>query len=159
MASDTSTNDPRDLFFSREIAAPRAAVWRCWTEPDLITQWFTPAPWSTLRAEVDLRPGGTNVVVMRSPEGTEHEHRGVYLEVVPGERLVFTDAFRSAWEPSDKPFMVGIIALADAGPGRTLYKAQVRHWTMEERARHEAMGFQEGWGKAADQLEAAARRL
>jgi uncharacterized protein YndB with AHSA1/START domain len=154
-----SPGDPRDLVFERILDAPRPAVWRCWTEPALLTRWFTPAPWSTVDAEVDLRPGGSNVVTMRSPEGQLSTHRGVYLEVVPGERLVFTDAFRTAWEPSAKPFMVGIVTLEDAGPGRTRYHALVRHWTMEDHDAHLAMGFQEGWGKAADQLVEVARSL
>ncbi len=159
MSKDT-TEDPRDLVFERVLDAPRRAVWRCWTEPDLITRWFTPAPWSTLRAEIDLRPGGAHTVTMRSPEGHEFAHRGVYLDVVPDQRLVFTDAFRGAgWEPADKPFMVGIITLSDAGEGRTRYHALVRHWTMEDRDAHLARGFHEGWGKAAEQLEATARSL
>lgn len=157
--TEETPDDQRDLVFERVLEAPREAVWRCWTDPNLLTRWFTPAPWSTTRAEVDLRPGGSNAVTMRSPEGQETTHRGVYLEVVPNERLVFTDAFRSAWQPSDKPFVVGIISLADDGPGRTYYRALVRHWTTADRDAHLAMGFHEGWGKAAEQLEATARSL
>ncbi len=96
---------------------------------------------------------------MRGPTGEEHVHRGLYLDVVPTERLVFTDAFVSAWEPSTEAFMVGTVTMADAGDGRTLYTAAVRHWSAEARARHEAMGFYEGWGKATDQLEELARKI
>ncbi|MHB2167771.1 SRPBCC family protein [Alsobacter sp. R-9] len=159
MSTAPSAGDDRDLVFSRVIDAPRAAVWRCWTEPELMKRWFTPAPWQTIHAEVDLRPGGTNRVVMRGPDGTEAPHTGVYLEVVPERKLVFTDAFSEAWAPSGKPFMVGIITLEDTGDGRTLYHALVRHWTLEDRDGHLAMGFHEGWGKAAEQLEATARSL
>lgn len=159
MTTDTETDDVRDLLFRRDLDAPRDKVWRCWTEPELMMRWFTPSPWTTVHAEVDLRPGGASVVVMRGPDGDEHVHRGLYLEVVPGERLVFTDAFRSAWEPSEKPFMTGIVTLADAGPGRTRYTARVRHWTMADREAHEAMGFHAGWGKAAEQLETTARSI
>ncbi len=151
--------DPRDLHLTRDLDAPRANVWRCWTEPELMKRWFTPVPWSTTHAEIDLRPGGSNLVVMRGPDGEEQTHRGVYLEVVPGERLVMTDAFRSAWEPSERPFMTAIVTLADAGQGRTRYTARVRHWTLEDRQAHESMGFHAGWGKAAEQLEAVARSL
>ena len=149
----------RELVLSRVLRAPREKLYRCWTEPALITQWFTPPPYTTPSAEVDVRPGGSSVITMRSPEGQEFPNRGVYLEVVPNERLVFTDAFTRAWEPSDKPFMTGILTFEDAGEGLTRYTARVRHWTVADREAHEKMGFHQGWGIATDQLEALAQRL
>ena len=65
-------------------------------EPELLKQWFCPKPWRAEVAKMDLRPGGSSLIVMRSPEGQEFPNRGVYLEVVPNERLVFTDAFTEA---------------------------------------------------------------
>lgn len=153
----TSTTD-RELTITRLIPLPRRALWRCWTEPELIMQWFTPKPWKTVGAETDLRPGGSSVITMESPEGQQFPNRGVYLDVVDQERLVFTDAFVSAWEPSEKPFMVGTITFADEAGG-TRYTAVVRHWSVEDRDRHEAMGFHEGWGKATDQLVELAATL
>ena len=97
-------------------------------------------------------------MIFRGPDGEEFPNHGVYLEVVPGERLVFTDAFTAGWVPSAKPFMTGIISFADE-QGGTRYTARVRHWSAEDRARHEEMGFHEGWGRAADQLAAVARSL
>jgi uncharacterized protein YndB with AHSA1/START domain len=155
--ADTSVSD-RELMLTRLIPAPRHKLWRAWTEPALICQWFTPAPWSTVAAEVDLRPGGASVVTMRSPEGQEFPNRGIYLEVVPNERLVFTDAYTRAWEPSDKPFMTGILTFEDEGGG-TRYTARVRHWSVADREAHEKMGFHEGWGKATDQLAALVATL
>jgi uncharacterized protein YndB with AHSA1/START domain len=143
----------------RVLDAPRMAVWRCWTEPELIKQWFTPKPWQTVGAEVDVRPGGTSLITMRSPEGKDFANPGVYLEVVPGEKLVFTDAFTSAWQPSGKAFMVGEIELSDAPDGKTHYVARARHWCAEDRKSHEDMGFHDGWNAAADQLEALAQTL
>jgi uncharacterized protein YndB with AHSA1/START domain len=152
------TDASHDLTFERLIEAPRAVLWRCWTEPELIRQWFTPRPWTTPVVEVDVRPGGSSYMLFRGPEGEEFPNRGVYLEVVPGERLVFTDAYTEAWQPSAKPFMTAIVTFADEAGG-TRYTARVRHWSEEDRAQHEAMGFHEGWGKAADQLAALARSL
>lgn len=107
--------------------------------------------------ELDVRPGGSSFILMRGPDGEEFPNRGVYLEVVPNARLVFTDAYvNSAWEPAEKPFMTGIITFADEGAG-TRYTARVRHWSAGDRATHEQMGFHEGWGKATDQLEALLR--
>ena len=153
------TSGTFDLVIERILDVPRHLVWRCWTEPELMVKWFTPAPWSTVRVERDLRPGGSSLVVMRSPEGQEFPNPGVYLEVVPNEKLVFTDAYTSAWVPSAKPFMTAILTFADAGPGKTKYTACARHWTGEDREKHEQMGFHPGWNKAADQLVALAMTL
>jgi uncharacterized protein YndB with AHSA1/START domain len=140
------------------IDAPRAVLWRCWTEPELLKQWFCPLPWKVTRAELDLRPGGSSLIVMSGPDGEEMPNRGVYLEVVPQQRLVFTDAFTSAWVPSQRAFMVGFVTMEDEGSG-TRYIAGARHWSADDRAQHEAMGFHEGWGKATDQLAALAKTL
>jgi uncharacterized protein YndB with AHSA1/START domain len=148
-----------DLILTRIINAPRAAVFRCWTEPELLKQWFTPRPYTTPVVETDVRPGGANYILMRSPEGQEIPNRGVYLDVVKNERLVFTDAYTKAWEPSGKPFMTVVLTFEDAGAGKTKYTAVVRHWSEADREAHEKMGFHDGWGKATDQLEAVARTL
>ncbi|MDP3169751.1 MAG: SRPBCC family protein [Polaromonas sp.] len=145
-----STPD-RELLLTRLIDAPPEKVFQAWTDPALIVQWFTPKPWETVRAETDVRPGGSSLIVMRGPDGTEFPNRGVYLEVVPNKRLVFTDAFTEAWTPSEKPFMTGVLTFEDEG-GKTRYTARVLHWTVADREAHEKMGFHEGWGKATEQL-------
>ena len=133
-------------------------LYRCWTEPELIKQAFAPKPWTTPSAKVDVRPGGGSEITMRSPEGQEFPNKGQYLEVVPGKKLVFTDAFTEAWVPSEKPFFTGILTFADEG-GKTRYIARARHWTAEDMEAHEKMGFHTGWGIAANQLEALAKTL
>jgi uncharacterized protein YndB with AHSA1/START domain len=115
-------------------------------------------PWTTPIAETDVRPGGSSLIVMRSPEGNDFPNRGVYLEVVKNERLVFTDAYVSAWEPSEKPFMTVALTFEDAD-GATRYTARVLHWTVADRETHEKMGFHEGWGKCAEQLEAVTQKM
>ena len=152
------TDATHELSLTRFIAAPRAVVWRCWTEPDLLKQWFTPRPWTTPVVEIDVRPGGANYFLFQGPNGEEFPNRGVYLDVVPEERLVFTDAYVAAWVPSAEPFMTATITLSDEAGG-TRYEARVRHWTEEAMKRHEDMGFHAGWGKATDQLEELAKRL
>jgi uncharacterized protein YndB with AHSA1/START domain len=154
--SEPGTNPDRDLVLTRIIDVPRDRLYRAWTEPDLLKQWFAPKPYTTPVAELDVRPGGASRTVMRGPDGTEMPNRGVYLEVVPNERLVFTDGYVSAWEPSQKPFMTVILAFDDLGDGRTRYTATVRHWTAEDREAHEKMGFHQGWGICTDQLAALA---
>ena len=147
------TPTDRDRVLSRIIDAPPAAVYRAWTDPALLCRWFTPPPFVTESADLDVRPGGTNLVVMRGPDGTKMPTRGTYLEVVENERLVFTDAFVAAWDPAEKPFMTVILTFEDLG-GKTKYTALVRHWTVADRKAHENMGFHKGWGIATDQLAA-----
>ena len=91
--------------------------------------------------------------LMRSPEGNDFANRGVYLEVVKNERLVFTDAYTRAWEPSAKPFMTVVLTFEDQG-GKTKYTARVRHWSAADREAHEKMGFHTGWAQCAEQLAA-----
>ena len=148
MNEQESTNELSPV---RMIDAPPEKVFRAWTEPELLKQWFTPHPWTVASAQLDVRPGGSNTIVMRSPEGKEFSNRGVYLDVEMNKRIVFTDAYTEAWVPSEKPFMTGIITFEDEG-GKTRYTARVRHWSAEDRKKHEEMGFHEGWSKATDQL-------
>jgi uncharacterized protein YndB with AHSA1/START domain len=142
-----------ELVLTRIVDAPREKLYRCWIEPALLKQWFVPKPWAI------AHPGGSCLVVMRSPEGQEFPNPGIYLEVVENERLVFTDAYTKAWEPSAKPFMTAIVTFEDIGGGKTRYTARAHHWTEEDRATHEKMGFHEGWGKCADQLAELAATL
>ncbi|MFB2549901.1 SRPBCC family protein [Ensifer soli] len=157
MSEPTPSND-RELVLTRLIDAPREALYRCWTEPDLLKQWFVPAPWSIASVAVDPRVGGTSRVVMRSPEGQDFPNEGVYLEVVENERLVFTDAYTAGWVPTDKPFFTGIVTFEEED-GKTRYTARARHWKVEDARAHAEMGFHEGWGICADQLAALAKTL
>ena len=155
---DVSPEHANELVLARRLDASPDAVFRCWAEPELMKRWFTPPPWRTTHVETDLRPGGASLVVMEGPNGERVENRGVYLAVEPGRRLVFTDAFTCAWVPSGKAFMVAEATFEPDGDGAR-YVARVRHWSAEDKAAHEAMGFHAGWGAVAEQLEAVARTL
>jgi len=148
--------DPQlDLVFERLVDLPPELIWRAWTTPGLITQWFTPAPWKTVACELDLRPGGRFLTVMQSPEGEDFPMEGCYLEVVPKERLVWTNALGAEYRPAvtagHAPCITAIISLTPHGSG-TRYTAMALHQDAAARDAHAAMGFQEGWGKALDQL-------
>lgn len=151
--------DDRELVLTRVIDAPAANLFRAWTEPELMVQWFAPKPWTTRKAEVDLRPGGGNLIIMADPEGNEYPNAGIYLEVEPGKKLVFTDAYTAGWVPSAKPFFTAILTFEDLGDGRTRYTARARHWTAEDAKAHAGMGFHEGWGLCTDQLAEVAAKL
>jgi uncharacterized protein YndB with AHSA1/START domain len=100
--------------------------------------------------------------VMRSPEGQEFPNVGCYLEVIENERLIWTDALEPGYRPSSTsschggfPF-TAVVTLEAHGSG-TKYTAIAMHRDEEGRKQHEEMGFQEGWGKALDQLVALVR--
>jgi uncharacterized protein YndB with AHSA1/START domain len=148
----------RELMLTRLIDAPREKLYRAWTDPTLLKQWFAPLPYTTPVAELDVRPGGSAFIVMRGPDGKDLPNHGVYLDVVPNQRLVSTDAYTNAWDPSEKPFMTLILTFEDEG-GKTRYTARARHWTVADREAHEKMGFHQGWGICADQLAALVARI
>lgn len=141
-----------DLVLTRTFDAPPEKVYRAWTEPELLKQWFAPKPFTTPAAELDLRVGGANRITMADPDGNQFPNDGVYLELVPGRKLVFTDAFSEGWKPAAKPFMTAVLTFEPTADGKTLYTAVARHASAEDMKAHEEMGFHAGWGQCADQL-------
>lgn len=151
--------DPKtDLTFTRSINAPRSLLWDCWTMPEHIKHFFVPRPHGLDSCEIDLRVGGRFNITMNI-EGNLVENEGVYLKIIDGERLVFTDTYSEGWKPAADPFMTAIIEFADDGKGGTIYTATARHRSPDSRERHEQMGFFEGWGTVATQLEAYAQTI
>lgn len=147
-----------ELVLDRLLDAPREKLFRCWSEPRLLKQWFAPVPYTIPVAEMDFRTGGNSHIVMRSPEGQDIPLPGMYLEIIPNRKIVFTDAYIGDWVPSGKPFMTAIVSFDDEG-GKTRYVARARHWNKEDYDAHVKMGFHEGWGQVAGQLEALAKTL
>jgi uncharacterized protein YndB with AHSA1/START domain len=147
-----------DLELVRDLKAPRAALWTCWTDPQHLPHWFVPKPHKVVACELDLRAGGACSTTF-DVEGNIVENKGVYLEVIPGEKLVFTDTYFAGWKPNPDPFMTAIITFDDLGAGRTRYTAVVRHRSIEAAKKHADMGFFDGWGIVATQLEAYAKSL
>ncbi len=149
-----ATFDPAlDLELKREVAVPPHLVWRAWTEPALLKQWFTPIPWRTTDCEIDLRPGGKFRTVMEGPNGEKNDSTGCFLAVIPQKLLVFTDALGPGYRPLGSGFMTASIAIEPTATG-TLYTARALHKDEAAKKQHEEMGFQQGWGTALDQLVA-----
>lgn len=147
-----------DLVLERDIDVPAELVWRAWTQPEHIKKWFAPAPWTISECEIDLQPGGRFYTVMQSPEGQAFPNMGCYLEIVPNERLVFTDALAPGYRPSGQPFFTAIVTLEPTATG-TKYTAIAKHKDQAGRQQHEDMGFLEGWGMCLDQLVALVKNL
>jgi uncharacterized protein YndB with AHSA1/START domain len=147
-------NPDLDLELTRIIRAPRSAVWRAWTTPDELQQWFIPAP-TVLRVEqLDVRPGG-GLVTSFSDDGTTFEPHmdAAFLVVEPEARLVWTNAIDSQWRPQQPqpvPLTADIRLLEH--PEGTDYRVIVRHGRPEDRQRHAELGFFEGWGAVTAQL-------
>lgn len=146
------TIDPElDLVIDRIVPTRRADVWKAWTTPELLKQWFAPKPWTVKTYEADFVPGGGSYLVMSSPEGEDYPYHGCVLEVVEGERLVHTDTMTAGFRPQENPFMCVIMEIEDA-PDGTRYRVIARHLSPDARAQHEEMGFHSGWNQCIDQL-------
>ena len=158
--NDFTPNHELDLVLERTIAVPPDRVWAAWTEPELLMQWFTPAPWKTVACEIDLRPGGRCETTMESPDGDRFPNVGCYLQVIPESLLVFTSVMGEDFRPviaangaGDLPFTARI-EITPTGSGGTQYRAIAMHADESGRTQHEEMGFHHGWGAALDQLVA-----
>jgi uncharacterized protein YndB with AHSA1/START domain len=153
-------NPDLDLTLERIIHAPRAAVWDAWTDPDRFAQWWLPAPTVCRVERLEVRPGGGLVTQMSEDGETFNPHvDGSFLLVEELERIVFTNAIDGSWRPANPmPVpMTAEIVFADH-PDGTDYRLVVRHGDPAARARHEELGFFDGWGAAAAQLAAVAEK-
>lgn len=155
----TAPAETHDLTITRLVRAPRATLWRAWTDPLLLKQWWCPKPWTTEVRAFELHPGGDFHTFMRGPDGGTSDNPGCFLEIVPRERLVFTSMLTGGWRPNI-PWMpfTAVITMADEGEG-TRYVARVMHPDEKARAQHEELGFFDGWNTVITQLEAFAQQL
>jgi uncharacterized protein YndB with AHSA1/START domain len=157
--SEMNQDAAHELSLTKLLDSPAEKLYRLWTDPARMADWFCPKPWTVSHAELDVRPGGRCNVTMQGAGGEVMANPGQYLEIVPNRKIVFTDAFTGDWKPKDgAPFMVAIVTFEPEG-GKTRYRAVVRHWNEADKKKHEEMGFHPGWGIAADQLDALAKTL
>ncbi|OQW70561.1 MAG: polyketide cyclase [Proteobacteria bacterium ST_bin12] len=155
-------NPELDLVLERIVDVPKEAIWAAWTTPELLKPWFCPLPWKTIECEIDLRAGGIFRTVMQSPEGQQFDNTGCYLEIIPNQKLVWTNSLKPEFRPAkqvlanpDHPceeFMMTASILLETVAGGTKYTAHVMHAHPEARIKHEQMGFEQGWGICLDQL-------
>jgi uncharacterized protein YndB with AHSA1/START domain len=148
-----------DLEIIRHVAAPRAKVWRAWRDPEILKQWWCPRPWTTEVRAFEFRSGGALHTFMSGPDGGESDNPGLFLEVVPMERIIWTSMLVAGWRPA-APWMpmTGIFLLEDDGAG-TRYTARCLHKDDADCSKHEEMGFFDGWGTMIQQMEEVAQSL
>ena len=153
------TLDPDfDLVLTRDIAAPREILFDCWTSAKHIPHFFVPKPHKVVACKLDLRVGSAFNTTF-DIDGNIMANNGEWLEIIPKEKLVFTDSYTEGWKPAPEPFMTAILTFEDLGAGRTRYTAIARHRNKDAAQTHRQMGFYDGWGTVVDQLEAYARGL
>jgi uncharacterized protein YndB with AHSA1/START domain len=148
----TPTTTDLDLTVSRIIKAPRAAIWRAFTDPRRFEQWWIPQPQICRVLEMDLRPGGSFRTEMSEDGTTFVPHiEACFLAVDDQRRIVFTDALVGGWRPAESPFMTAVITMRDHPEG-TEYTASALHRSRADRDRHDELGFHDGWGTVTRQL-------
>ena len=138
--------DEPSLTVRRSYPVAPEKVWRAWTDPQAMKQWFKPDPsWSIPLAEADVRVGGRYRILMRDTQGQEFDLTGTYREVVPNRRLVMTWGWKN--QPGHESLVTVILRPADKGKGTELELCHERFIDMENEATH-----QQGWNGALDQL-------
>ncbi len=141
-ASSQTASKPGELIITREFNAPRALVWKAWTDPKHLAQWWGPRGYTTPTCEMDVRVGGALKLCMRPTEGTDIWVRGMFREVVENERLVFSGVDNA--NPASETVMT--ISFEDAGSKTRL----TVHQTFAET--EFARGAKEGWNSSLDRL-------
>ena len=141
MSTQTATKP--SLTIKRRLNAPPAKVYAAWTDPQMIARWFGPAGVESVEAKTDLRIGGRYHIIMHVP-GDRHDVMGVYREVMPNEKLVFT----WAWKSTPERESLVTVTLKPDGAGTLLTLLHEQFFDADARDRH-----QQGWGGAIDKLE------
>ena len=146
-----TTPSDREIVITRYFDAPRDLVFQAFTEPEHVKQWWGPRGWSLPECDMDVRVGGSFHYLMKGPKGEEHGVKGTFFEIVPPERLVFSDGFEAA-EMADFDARLTLI-FQEEPEDRTkltmtsLYKSKaVRDQVLK-------MGVGQGWGESLDRLD------
>ena len=154
MAARTNTatgSFERELVITRIFDAPRELVFKAWTDPRHVAQWWGPKGFTNPVCEMDLRPGGALRIVMRAPDGAEHPMKGVFREIVEPERLVFTNI---AVDAQGNTLLEGltIVTFAEHG-GKTKLTLQTSAAGVAAEAAQMLAGMEQGWTESLDRLE------
>jgi uncharacterized protein YndB with AHSA1/START domain len=156
-ASASPDGRERELVITRIFNAPRALVFKAWTDPKQVAQWWGPRGFTNPVCEIDARPGGALRIVMRAPDGAEYPMIGVFREVVAPERLVFTNI---AVDQEGKPVLDGLTTVGFAEQGtKTKLTLETRAKALVDYAAKFLEGMDAGWTQSIDRLEAYVARV
>jgi uncharacterized protein YndB with AHSA1/START domain len=144
------TNEERELVLTRVFDAPRVLVFKAWTDPKQVAQWWGPHRFTNPVCDLDVRPGGAIRIHMRGPDGTVYPMTGVYNEVVEPERIVFTSA---ALDADGNPMfeVLTTVTFAEQG-GKTKQIMRARVIKTTAQAAPYIAGMEQGWTQSLERL-------
>lgn len=148
MSLRITTPSDREVVLTRVFDAPRSLVFDALTKPELLRRWYGPSNWSLDICEIDLRVGGKWHYVVRRPDGKAIGQLGVYLEIVPGERIVNTES----WEDWDAGETVVTTVLTDLGGSQTTFTCTILFPSKEVRDTVLKSGLEHGAAEGYDKL-------
>jgi uncharacterized protein YndB with AHSA1/START domain len=159
MSKPSTQVSERDLVIERIFDAPRELVWKAWTDPEHIKRWWGPQYFTAPMIKTDFREGGKYLFCMRSPEGQDYYSTGVYHEIVPLQRIVYTDSFADEkgnvvsashyGMGDDFPLeLLVTLTFEETEDGKTRFT--LRHAGMPEGENSEMAGL--GWNQSLDKL-------
>ena len=139
----------REITITRVFDAPRVLVFKAWTDAKVLAQWWGPKGFTN--CELDARVGGAIRIHMRSPDGSVYPMRGEFREIVPPERLVFTNI---AVDAADQPIIEGLttVTFVERG-GKTTMTLHTRGRAVVDYAAGYLQGMEMGWTGSIDKLE------
>jgi uncharacterized protein YndB with AHSA1/START domain len=143
------------ILVTRDFDAPKHLVYKAWTTPELVKRWWNSKRGEVTIAEIDLRVGGRWRYVMVTPDGTEVGFHGEYREIVPNERIVYTEVFEGVPDGDDDPTL-NTVTFTEAG-GRTNLRILTETSSKEVRDMILATGMEDGLQDALDLLEEVAQ--
>jgi uncharacterized protein YndB with AHSA1/START domain len=171
-ADAASTESERDFVITRVFDAPREIVFRAWTDPKHLAQWWGPRIFTTHIYKMDVRPGGAYRIAMRGSDGVEYPIKGAYREIVKPERLVMTmdvSEHPAAWHDLVKPNRrkdetnpageMLMTATFDQVGEKTRLTVRVRLISTEIRDAMLKMGMTEGWSESLDRLQEVVAKI
>jgi len=156
-----------EVVITRTFEAPRELVWRAWTDPVIMRQYWGPKGFTSPACEIDLRVGGKYLACMRSPDGMDYWSTGTYREIVPLERIVATDSFADPEGnivPASYYGMSGdwpvemLVTVTFEGQGNTT-KLTLRHSGIEGFTEKDMQDMRQGWDETLDKLEGVLEEL
>lgn len=150
---NTSESSGLEILITRFVDAPRALVYKAWTELEQIEQWWGPKGFQTKVTELDFRPGGKWRYVMVGPDGTEYPSVGIFTEIIGLQKIVTTDEFGDASQSQGLSGIICAVKFEDLPDNKTKLSLLITHRSPEDRETHEKMGAIEGWGSTLDCLD------
>lgn len=164
-------DNKKGIVIERVFDAPREAVWKAWTEPEELKKWWGPVGFWAPSIKIDFRVGGKYIFCMHGPSGGEFDKDvysgGVYLEIVPNEKLIVTDYFSDETGNKITPQEAGLeqpnfpdeqevtVRFEDAGEGEGKTRLSIEYPKPEDEEQYEAVknsGMKDGWGSSLDKL-------